>query len=106
MSWAFIYLTAERSQFSKHAQGVISSTASNYNLSRLGVGIVLAALATFAGIAAVSSALFENQATVLWTSFLFIAYGIMMFASSYVEEEQHFWYWTSSSWLGWLFLKR
>ena len=29
-----------------------------------------------------------------------------MFASSYVEEEQHFWYWASSSWLGWLLLKR
>ena len=29
-----------------------------------------------------------------------------MFASSYVEEEQHFWYWTSSAWLGWLFIRK
>ena len=84
----------------------MSSTASSYNLSRLGLGIVLAALATVAGIATVSTALFETQATGLWASFVFIAYGIMMFASSYVEEEQHFWYWASSSWLGWLLLKR
>lgn len=84
----------------------MSSTASNYNLPRLGVGIGLAALTTVAGIAAVSTALFETQATSLWASLVFIAYGIMMFASSYVEEEQHFWYWASSGWLGWLSLKR
>ncbi|CAF9906404.1 major facilitator super transporter protein [Imshaugia aleurites] len=93
-------------QFSKHAQHIMSSTASNYNLPRLGVGIGLAALTTVAGIAAVSTALFETQATSLWASLVFIAYGIMMFASSYVEEEQHFWYWASSGWLGWLSLKR
>lgn len=28
-----------------------------------------------------------------------VTYGIMMFASSYVEEEQHFWYWATSAWL-------
>lgn len=26
-------------------------------------------------------------------------YGVMMFASSYVEEEQQFWYWITSGWL-------
>lgn len=84
----------------------MSSTASNYNLSRLGLGIGLAALATVAGIATVSTTLLDNRTTGLWTSIVFIAYGIMMFASSYVEEEQHFWYWASPSWLGWLLLKR
>lgn len=32
-------------------------------------------------------------------------YGTMMFASSYVEEEHHFWYWASSGWLTLLLLK-
>ena len=32
-------------------------------------------------------------------------YGTMMFASSYVEEEHHFWYWASSGWLALLLLK-
>lgn len=32
-------------------------------------------------------------------------YGGMMFASSYVEEEQHFWYLLASSWGVYLFIK-
>ena len=28
-----------------------------------------------------------------------VAYSVMMFASSYVEEEHHFWYWAASAWL-------
>ena len=84
----------------------MSSTASDYHLSRLSAGVGLAALATAAGIATVSTVLFENRVTGLWILLLFIAYGIMMFASSYIEEEQHFWYWASSSWLGWLVVKQ
>ena len=84
----------------------MSSTASDYQLSRLSAGVGLAALATAAGIATVWTVLFENRVTGLWILLLFIAYGIMMFASSYIEEEQHFWYWASSSWLGWLVVKQ
>ena len=84
----------------------MSSTASDYQLSRLSAGVGLAALATAAGIATVSTVLFENRVTGIWILLLFIAYGIMMFASSYIEEEQHFWYWASSSWLGWLVVKQ
>ena len=84
----------------------MSSTASAYHLFRLSAGVGLAALATAAGIATVSTVLFENRVTGLWISLLFIAYGIMMFASSYIEEEQHFWYWATSSWLGWLVVKQ
>jgi len=41
--------------------------------------------------------------------YLFIittAYMITMFASSYVEEEQQFWYWIMAGWMIVLFLKR
>lgn len=34
-----------------------------------------------------------------------LLYGIMMFASSYVEEEQHFWYWATTAWLMLLWVK-
>lgn len=34
-----------------------------------------------------------------------VAYSVMMFASSFVEEEHHFWYWAASAWFTVLFLK-
>jgi len=34
-----------------------------------------------------------------------VAYGVMMFASSFIEEEHHFWYWVASGWFMLLFLK-
>lgn len=27
----------------------------------------------------------------------------MMFATSYVEEEQHFWYWVTAAWMAYLY---
>ena len=41
-----------------------------------------------------------------WLLTATIAYGLMMFASSFVEEEQQFWYWMMSAWSGWVFLKQ
>jgi len=41
-----------------------------------------------------------------WFIVIIAGYGVMMFASSYVEEEHHFWYWTCSSWLVYLALAR
>lgn len=93
-------------QFSKRAQDVMSSTASNYALGRLNAGIGLAALATVTCLATASTALLKSRSSGLWTSLVIILYGAMMFASSYVEEEQHFWYWASSGWIAWLSLKQ
>lgn len=84
----------------------MSSTASNYNLRRLEAGILLAAVATITGLMNMSKALLEGKSTGLWTSLIAALYGIMMFTSSYVEEEHHFWYWASSGWLLWLSLKQ
>jgi len=41
-----------------------------------------------------------------WCIVIIAGYGVMMFASSYVEEEHHFWYWTCSSWVVYLALVR
>lgn len=84
----------------------MSNTASNYNVQRLQIGIGLATLALITGLATASATLFEAKVTGLWFSNLTILYSIMMFASSYVEEEHHFWYWASSGWLAWLFLRQ
>jgi len=85
-------------KFCRKAQEVMSSTASNYNLSRLYTGIAFSAISLLLALSA-----FWSHVNFLVTdglSFLstLILYGVMMFASSYVEEEQQFWYWITSCW--------
>lgn len=83
----------------------MSSTASNYDVRKLATGqavstlaLILAAVAAFP----ILANSFKESAPMLLISLL---YGIMMFASSYVEEEQHFWYWATSAWLVLLWVK-
>ena len=83
----------------------MSGTASNYNLVRLYAGVGIASLATLAALLVSGEVVLDAKCTGLWISSIAIAYSVMMFASSYVEEEQQFWYWAASSWLAWLSLK-
>jgi ethanolamine phosphate transferase 2 subunit G len=80
----------------------MSGIASNYNMSRLAIGISIASVAL---LLAIGSSLYalrgETLATVAPFAIMTLAYGGMMFASSYVEEEQHFWYWALSAWFVW-----
>lgn len=93
-------------RFCRKAQEVMSSTASNYNLSRLYTGIVFGAISSLLALFAVWSHV--NLLTADGLSFLstLILYGVMMFASSYVEEEQQFWYWITSCWFVVLYVIR
>jgi GPI ethanolamine phosphate transferase membrane region len=80
----------------------MSNTASNYNMPRLNAGMVVATIAVIAA----SFVLFSSPSTGLaGAAFLAITvlYGLMMFASSFVEEEQHFWYWSASGWFAYLY---
>ncbi|KAF2841407.1 alkaline phosphatase-like protein [Patellaria atrata CBS 101060] len=90
--------------FCKSAQSIMSSTASNYDVSRLLLGIGLAGAS--AAFALIHMLLDPKTITISATgtqySLVIALYGIMMFASSYVEEEQHFWYWTTSFWFMYL----
>jgi ethanolaminephosphotransferase len=83
----------------------MSSTASNYDVPKLILGLSLALLATLLA----SVVAFPTLALSLLTSSPLIVtgllYGVMMFASSYVEEEQHFWYWAATAWLALLAIK-
>lgn len=96
---------ANDDKFLKYAQKIMSGTASNYNLARLYAGIGIAWLATMAALFISAKVVLDARSTGLWMSSIAISYGVMMFASSYVEEEQQFWYWATSSWLGWLVVK-
>lgn len=80
------------------AQEVMSNAASSYNIPWMVAGIALSAVAL-----TVSMWTFPALWPPSLGSFFFMAtcllYGLMMFASSYVEEEQHLWYWLAPAWM-------
>lgn len=80
-------------------QSMMSSQASNYDLNKLVGGQILSAIATIFALIAAAPILLSSLPYAATFLSITLAYGIMMFASSYVEEEQHFWYWTSTGWL-------
>jgi ethanolamine phosphate transferase 2 subunit G len=84
----------------------MSGMASNYDFDKLILGGVTATVAVFAAVVAVlgsaTSTIDKSIPFVLVT----LLYGMMMFASSYVEEEQQFWYWSTTAWLFYLLVKR
>lgn len=84
----------------------MSNTASNYQLGRLQLGIVITFLAVLAAILALVAEPRRETSTTGIFVILTLAHGMVMFASSYVEEEQQFWYWIMSSWFAWLTLRR
>ncbi|CAG8258428.1 unnamed protein product [Penicillium salamii] len=92
-------------QFSKTAQDVMSRTASNYDVSRLGLGLLITALAALFVLPTTVRECTRRGPPGLFLTMMVIAYGIMMFASSYVEEEQQFWYWICSGWVFYLYIK-
>ncbi|KAF4303036.1 Type I phosphodiesterase/nucleotide pyrophosphatase/phosphate transferase [Botryosphaeria dothidea] len=90
--------------FCQAAQEALSSTASNYDVTLLIVGAMLATASTAIAISVIAPSFFPVTATGIFSAIVTVLYGIMMFASSYVEEEQHFWYWSTSAWFALLFV--
>jgi ethanolaminephosphotransferase len=85
------------------AQETMSSTASNYDVPSLVLGTSLAFLSvilTFSTLPKLRPITPQGIAYVL----VLILYSILMFASSYVEEEHNFWYWAASAWFFYLFI--
>jgi ethanolaminephosphotransferase len=85
------------------AQDVMSSAASNYDVPRLFLGTGLAILVCILGFFTVPS-LRPLSPAGLYYSLTLTLYAILMFASSYVEEEHNFWYWITSGWFFYLYL--
>jgi ethanolaminephosphotransferase len=77
----------------------MSSMASNYDMPKLYIGQAIAAVAATASTVVLVSLGTHRDGQILPFSLMTLSYGAMMYASSYVEEEQHFWYWSSSIWL-------
>ncbi|KAI9641559.1 major facilitator super transporter protein [Ciborinia camelliae] len=85
----------------KEAQELMSGTASDYDVKKLITGQSFAALTLVMAAVAAGPFILDHFKASIPLLAISLLYGIMMFATSYVEEEQHFWYWTST---GWLFL--
>ena len=92
-------------EFLAAAQRTLSGTASNYDTSKLLVGIALALVAAVLSSISVHNLSHHNLFNTMVFDLIKISYGITMFASSYVEEEHQFWYWAISGYL-WLLYAR
>ncbi|KAF1957269.1 GPI ethanolamine phosphate transferas-like protein 2, partial [Byssothecium circinans] len=89
--------------FLQAAQETMSGTASNYNVPLLIFGTTLTALSILLTFFALPRLRPITPSSLSYTLILTL-YSILMFASSYVEEEHNFWYWATSAWLFCLFI--
>jgi ethanolaminephosphotransferase len=83
----------------------MSRTASNYDVSRLILGLLITGVAGLLVLPATYKECTRHGSSGMFLMLMIITCGMMMFASSYVEEEQQFWYWICSGWIANLHVK-
>ena len=93
-------------QFCDSAQQGLSVPLNNLSFLRLFVGIscLAALMLLLLKSYSLSEAPWDSGSLILGT--VTTLYGGTMFISRLVEEEHHYWYWTSLAWLGYLGFKR
>ena len=84
----------------------MSIAASDYNIKYMSVGIALSFISFISVVPSLSYVLNGYSMSSLLGVTFTILYSVMMFASSFVEEEQHFWYWSLSGWILYLYFSR
>ncbi|CUS11927.1 unnamed protein product [Tuber aestivum] len=92
-------------KFSAKCQDVLSSASSNYDITLMVTGIAFVLLGFLCSLIGLFPILEKPCLANVMFFVLTAAYAVMMFASSYVEEEHNFWYWAASGWFFLLFLK-
>jgi ethanolamine phosphate transferase 2 subunit G len=85
--------------FLRDGQEMLSGTASNYDLNAMFIGIGIATIAVVLALLSNPGCYVERALGSCAYSLVTLGYAIIMFASSYVEEEQQFWYWALGGWL-------
>lgn len=83
----------------------MSRAASNYSMSSLLIATVLTLIGTIISFFISWPTLKNDKTSSALFGLITALYCVMMFASSYVEEEHNFWYWATSIYLSLLFLK-
>ncbi|CAG9993371.1 unnamed protein product [Clonostachys byssicola] len=86
----------------RRAQDLMSAMASNYDIPKLLLGLALASVSMLLSISSTVSRGYNWNSDAVPLLLITLSYGIMMFASSFVEEEHHFWYWSCTLWLAYL----
>jgi hypothetical protein len=81
----------------------MSTAASNYDVPKLFLGTALAIVSSVFAFLSLNKITPITSTGIAYT-LLLVLYGVLMFASSYVEEEHNFWYWTASGWFFYLFI--
>lgn len=90
------------------AQALMTNMASNYNVFHLTCGMLLAVVAVGTSAAAMhmssyaSCSVAPGNLVVMPFVLTILPYGVMMFASSYVEEEHQFWHWIAVAYVTYL----
>ncbi len=86
-------------QWLRKAQSIMSRIASNYTMEQMGFGLTLATLGFI--LAVITAFRTTKDDFRSWAPFWLItaSYCIMTFATSYVEEEHQFWYWSLTPYL-------
>lgn len=85
--------------FLKQAQEVISSAASDYDLRNLLLGLAITSFVVLLPLPTIYTLLCKSGCAGAFFALCLLGYGGMMFASSYVEEEQQFWNWMFTAWV-------
>lgn len=92
-------LLSALAKFTKRGQRFLSGAASNYDMFKITLGMILALGSVSLALMACFPVMRKPTTSVFVFLGTTVAYSVMMFASSYVEEEHHFWYWAASAWL-------
>jgi ethanolaminephosphotransferase len=94
-------------QICVEAQQVLGVAHNNLNLGRMATGIALLILVVFFLLSTLGSRGSEHSHIHrLVSGAVVLFHGMTMFSSRLVQEEHHFWYWTSLAWFVYLGLRR
>ena len=84
-------------RFMRLAQSLLSTASTGYNMKYMLIGLVLSLLGVLLAIYNEYSTPIEDTVSEVQCIAITLLNGLLMFASSFVEEEHYFWFWAATS---------